>query len=93
MDTISSYTGYDIEAFKAKPEEERAEILEDVTEVIHVLLEDPESTKDQDALNFLLHEWSSSDFMSELSLISPGGKVVFSSSPDLVGFRGRSRSL
>ena len=86
--TIDSYTHLDIDAFAGKLGEKHRENLKAVSNTISLNYEDPFSLNQENRyeLNRLLQRWCRNDFMSELALVDSHGKVVYSSSQDLIGY-------
>ena len=86
LETVKSFTEYDIEAYKGQPAERWDELMQSVSDVAVLFLDGGETTNVHEEVNDLLREWSSTEFMSELSLVDRDGMIVSSSNPDLIGY-------
>ena len=86
LDSMKSFVELDISDFKNGMNKTRAANLKNVVSVISRVLDWQEAMKREERLDLLMDQWTSREYMSELDLVNPRGKVVYSNQDDLVGY-------
>ena len=84
LSTMKSFTELDIEALDNQIADARAKKLKNVASVISGVL-DWDDMKREERLNRLLVQWVSEEYISELDIVDPDGKVVYSNQEHIVG--------